>query len=62
LSINWLKEGINCLGASYPIDASEYPQAGLIIFLSIFQGEVVQKPWNSTVLICNLDQNQDTSY
>ena len=33
LSINWLKEGINCLGASNPIDVSEYTQADLIIYL-----------------------------
>jgi len=50
------------LGASTPIEVSEYTQADFIISLS-FQVEVAhQKPWNSTVLICNLDQNQDTSY
>ena len=42
LKLNWLKEGINCLGASYPINAGEYPQAGLIISLS-FQVEVAHQ-------------------
>ena len=37
------------MGASHPINASEYPQSGLIISLGIFQGEVVQvKAWNPT--------------
>ena len=54
LSINWLKEGIYCLGASTPIEVSEYTQADFIIFLSL-QFEIAhQKPGSQHLDPCSI--------